>query len=84
VLKFPDDEPTTDVVYAIAAQIIGVEQVTLPTGLGPSIVHMKRHINSLQGDDWTKELVWENNPFRINTVAQSGLVHYHIKEWTNE
>jgi hypothetical protein len=84
VLKFPDDVPTTDVVYAVAAVIMGVENVTLPFGLGPSIVHMKRYINPIQSDDWTKELTWENDPFRINTVAQFGLVHYHIKEWTNE
>jgi len=84
LLKFPDERPTTDVVYAVAAVIMGPEQVTLPAGLGPTIVHMKRHINPIQGDDWTKELVWENDPFRINTVAQSGLVHYHIKEWRNE
>ena len=84
ILKFPDDVPTTDVVYAVAAVIMGVENVTLPTGLGPTIVHMKRYINPIQSDDWTKELVWENNPCRINTVAQWGLVHYHIKEWTNE
>jgi hypothetical protein len=84
LLKFPDEAPTTDVVYAIAAQIIGPEQVTLPTGLGPTVVHMKRHINPIQGNDWTQELTWESNPLRINTVAQSGLVHYHIKEWRNE
>jgi len=84
ILKFTDDIPTTDVVYAVAAVIMGVEQVTLPAGLGPTIVHMKRYINPIQTDNWTKELVWENNPFRINTVAQFGLVHYHIKEWTNE
>ena len=84
ILKFPDDAPTTDVVYAVAAVIMGVENVTLPPGLGPSIVHMKRYINPIQTDDWTKELTWENNPFRINTVAQFGLVHYHIKEWANE
>ena len=81
LLKFPDKSPTTDVVYAVAAVIMGPEQVTLPAGLGPTIVHMKRHINPIQTDNWTKELVWENNPFRINTVAQWGLVHYHIKEW---
>jgi hypothetical protein len=81
LLKFPDDKPTTDVVYAIAAVVMGPEQVTLPIGLGPTVVHMKRHINPIQGNDWTKELVWENNPFRINTVAQLGLVHYHIKDW---
>lgn len=84
VLKFPDDMPTTDVVYAIAAVIIGPENITLPSGLGPTIVHMKRYINPTQSNNWTRELVWENNPFRINTVAQWGLVHYHIKEWANE
>lgn len=84
LLKFPDDLPTTDVVYAMAAVITGEETVTLPKGLGPTIVHMKQHINALQTDDWTKELIWENNPFRINTVAQWGLVHYHVKEWRNE
>ncbi len=84
LLKFSDEQPTTDVVYAMAAVIMGPEQVTLPKELGPTIVHMKRHINPIQTHDWTKELVWENNPFRINTVAQWGLVHYHIKEWINE
>jgi hypothetical protein len=81
LLKFPDELPSTDVVYAIASQIIGVEQVTLPVGLGPTIVHLKQHVNPIQGNNWTRELVWETNPFRINTVAQWGLVHYHIKEW---
>jgi hypothetical protein len=84
VLKFPDDVPTTDVVYAIAAVVMGVENVTLPTGLGPTVVHMKRHINPTQSDDWTQELVWEKDPLRINTVAQWGLVHYHVKEWNYE
>jgi len=84
ILKFPDDVPTTDVVYAVAAVIMGPERVTLPVGLGPTIVHMKRYINPIQSDNWTKELVWENDPFRINTIAQSGLVHYHVKEWKNE
>ena len=84
LLKFPDDIPTTDVVYAMAAVILGVENVTLPKGLGPTIVHMKRHINPIQTDNWTQELVWETDPLRINTVAQWGLVHYHIKEWNYE
>ena len=81
LLKFAEDAPTTDTVYAMAAQIIGVEQVTLPPGVGPSIVHMKRHINGLQTEDWTQELIWETNPLRINTVAQWGLLHYNNKDW---
>jgi hypothetical protein len=84
LLKFPDDTASTDVVYAMAAVIMGPERVTLPAGLGPSIVHMKRHINPIQSNDWTKELVWENDPFRINTVSQWGMVHYNIKGWANE
>jgi hypothetical protein len=81
LLRFPDKLPTTDVVYAMAAAIMGPEQVTLPIGLGPTIVHMKQHINPVQCDDWTKDLVWESDPFRINTVAQWGFVHYHNKDW---
>lgn len=83
LLKFPESIATTDAVYAVAAEIIGREQVTLPTGLGPSIVHMKRGIIPTQTNDWTKELVWENiNPgLRLQTVAQWGFVHYHIKDW---
>ena len=81
LLKFADDNANTDLVYAMATKIIGKEQVTLPAGLGPTIVHMKQHINQLQGADWTKELVWERNPLRINTVAQHGMFHYYIKDW---
>jgi hypothetical protein len=84
LLKFPDTLPTTDVVYAMAAVIMGPERITLPPGLGPTIVHMKRHINPIHTDDWTKELVWEFDPFRINTVAQWGLVHYHVKNWSTQ
>lgn len=81
LIKFPDTEPSTDLVYAMAAVIMGPERVTLPARLGPSIVHMKRHINPTHTDDWTQELIWETDPLRINTVAQWGLVHYHRKEW---
>jgi len=84
LLRFPEETPSTDVVYAMAAQIMGPEQVTLPAGLGPTIVHMKRHINTIQSDLWTEDLTWETDPFRINTVAQWGLVHYHVKEWNYE
>lgn len=84
LLKFSEETPSTDVVYAMAAVIMGPERVTLPADLGPKIVHMKRHINGLQTENWTQELVWEQDPFRINTVAQTGFVHYHIKEWNYE
>jgi hypothetical protein len=86
LLKFPDSQPSTDLVYAMAVTILGTENFTLPPGVGPSIVHMKKYINPIQTDDWTKELVWEfTNPgLRINGVAQSGLFHYHQKDWLND
>lgn len=81
MLKFPEDTPSTDVVYAMAAVVVGVDRVTLPAGYGPNIVHMKRYHQPIQGNDWTRELVWETDPLRINTVAQHGFVHYHVKDW---
>lgn len=86
ILKFPDPIPTTDVVYAIAAIILGEEIVTLPDNIGPTIVHMKKHMIGTITEDWTKELILEHtNPgIRVNTVAQWGLFHYHIKELANE
>jgi hypothetical protein len=86
ILKFSDERPTTDLVYAVAAQIIGPEKVTLPNLDFLKIVHMKKHVIPIRGQDWTKELVWEfdGDQFRINTIAQTGFVHYHIKEWANK
>lgn len=81
IIKYPDDRPTTDVVYAIAAVIIGPELVTLPPGFGPSIVHMKKKIIGTRTDDWTNEIVWETDPFRLQTIAQNGMVHYNSKTW---
>lgn len=84
LLKFPDDVASTDVVYAMAAVVLGVENCTLPLGIGPQIVHMKRKIIGTQTEDWTKELVWESlDPgLRIQTVAQHGMIHYHVKDWS--
>ena len=86
LLKFSDEFPTTDVVYAMAAIVIGIENVTLPKDIGPTIVHMKKHVIPIESTDWSKELVLEKtNPgIRINTVSQYGLVHYYIKELANE
>ena len=83
LLKFPDDRPSTDLVYAMVAQIMDPERVLLPQGAGPQIVHMKKGIIPTDVEDWTKQLVWEHaDPgLRIQTVAQWGLVHYHVKDW---
>jgi hypothetical protein len=84
LIKFPDEIPSTDLVYAMAAQIIGPEHVTMPFVSYPRIVHMKRGIIPICLENWTQELIWESNPLRIQTVAQWGAVHYHQKDWRND
>ena len=81
LVKFPEDAPSTDFVYAMAAQIMGPERVTIPFASYPNIVHMKRHVIGTSTNNWTRELVWELDPLRIQTVAQWGAFHYHIKDW---
>lgn len=80
-----EDSGTTDVVYAIAAKILGVENVTLPADVSyPSMIHMKGRLNFLSGEDWTKEMVWELNKsnIRINTIDQLYPFHYHTKDFS--
>jgi|APSaa5957512576_1039674.scaffolds.fasta_scaffold09586_3 hypothetical protein len=78
-----NEAATTDVVYAMAAVILGVEKVTLPKTTYPSLIHMKSRINNITDADWTNQLVWEisNHDFRINTVSQQYPVHYHNKDF---
>ena len=83
LIKFPDETPSTDLVYAMAAEIMGVDRVTMPFSTYPKIVHMKRHTAGTSTEAWTRELVWEYQDMRlrIQTVAQTGAFHYNVKEW---
>jgi hypothetical protein len=81
LIKFPDDVPSTDLVYAMAADIIGRELVTMPFTTYPQIVHMKQAHAGTKTSQWTNELVWEMNPMRIQTQSQWGAFHYHAKDW---
>jgi len=84
ILKCETDEPaTTDFVYSIACHIIGVELTTLPTFTDMSMVHMKRFVNNLMSDDWTKELITElvSDTIRVNGFPQKYPFHYHVKDF---
>jgi len=83
VLKFAPDQPDTDLVYAMACQIMGPERVTMPFTDYPRITHMKQHVVPTHTAHWPQELIWErvNGGLRINTVAQWGCFHYHDKTW---
>lgn len=79
------DEPvTTDWAYAIAAHIMGVENVTLPGFEQMSMVHMKPAINRLLAEDWSEELIYECTPaaFKVGTFPQRYPFHYHIKDFS--
>ncbi len=82
LLKFPEDVPSTDLVYAMAANIVGPELCTMPFADYPRIVPMKRHIAGTQREQWQDELVWEykNYLMRVNSVVQWGAFHYRVKE----
>jgi hypothetical protein len=82
LLKFPEDQPSTEVVYAIAAQVIGPDTVTLPFATYPKITHMRPHIAGTAGA-WHRELVWElhDRRLRVESVPQWGAFHYHAKDW---
>lgn len=82
LLKFSPDQPDTDLVYAMAAMIVGPEKVTLPIPFA-QITHMKQHTAGTHGRDWTQELIWEyhQGQLRIQTMTQWGLFHYHKKSW---
>ena len=79
LIKYAEEIPSTDLVYAIAADTIGIEKLTVPEP--PTIVHMKKHHAGTATENWTNELVWEFDPLRIQTVAQHGAFHYNIKNW---
>jgi len=81
-LLYPESCPSTDLVYAIAAQIIGPTRVTMPFATYPKIVHMRPGIAGTAGS-WPRQLVWEwhRGEIRIDTVPQWGAFHYHEKAW---
>jgi hypothetical protein len=83
LIQYADLVPSTDLVYALAAEIMGRDRVTMPWATYPRMVHMKQHIANAQHGAWQEEMVWEyhNGRLRVNSVAQWGAFHYHTKDW---
>lgn len=79
----PDVAPTTDVVYALAARIIGVEKVTLPVDFF-NFVHMKPGINGwLDTTEYVNELtiVADGARLLVNNLLITHPFHYHAKNF---
>jgi len=81
-----DENPTTDLVYAIVAQTLGVESCTLPDCDFINFTHMKSAINGWPNRPWPELVVSELDlpMVRINNVNQYHPLHYHEKTWVTD
>jgi hypothetical protein len=87
LVKCYDDYPTTDVVYALAAKIIGEEKCTIPGVDFINFTHMKPAINKLsQQITWHDLVVTETEApmVRINNINQYHPLHYQDKTWASD
>ena len=82
----PQEEVSTDWVYAIACHIIGEEKTTLPTFTEMSMIHMKQFVNGNPTENWTDTFVYEclPNQIRVQSVPQQYPFHYHIKNFSDK
>ena len=82
-----EDLPSTDVVFAVAAKILGEELCTNPALDYPGFVHMKGAINGIASSaDWQNvyHAELEDNNLMINFTRQQWPVHYYQKAFINE
>jgi hypothetical protein len=79
-----DSIPSTDVVFALAARIVGEEFCTLPTADFVNFVHMKPAVNGFdEGLSFDEVFVTEfdQGMIRINNVNQYHPLHYYNKNF---
>lgn len=79
--------PSTDVVFALAATIVGQELCTLPSADFVNFTHMKPTINEFdEGLTFDEVFVTEfdRNMIRINNINQLHPLHYHNKKFVSQ
>ena len=82
-----EETPSTDVLYALTAKIVGIEKCTAPSLDFINFVHMKSGFNQWSDDyTWTETVVHErdDNIMRINNINQYDAVHYYDKSYANK
>ena len=86
LIKNDNPNPRDDEIFAIAAQIYGVEHCTLPGALYPRFVHFKEPLNSLPVDKpWHEQLhVEHNDQLWIGHYPQRLPIHYINESFANE
>lgn len=80
-----EDSPSTDVLYAVTADLFGRENCTMPTMDFIKFVHMKPAINGWL-DSWPNAVISEvdGTTLRINNLNQYAPVHYQDKEFVTD
>ena len=79
-----EEKPSTDLVFALAAKIIGEERCLIPSLEFFNFVHMKSQIQGWSDQQsWTEYVNVEtaNNVIRINNLNQYQPVHYYDKNF---
>jgi hypothetical protein len=79
--------PSTDVVFALAARIVGEELCTLPTANFINFVHMKPAINKFNEDLTFDEVFvteFDQGMIRINNINQYHPLHYYNKNFNTD
>ena len=82
-----EEEPSTDVLYALAALMVGPELVTMPSMDFLNFVHLKPGINGLSEfesvtDTYLTE--FDQGTIRINNINQLSPVHYYKKDFVTK
>ena len=82
-----EDTPSTDVLYAVTALMVGVETCTIPTMDFINFVHMKSGVQGWSDDhSWLKTVMHERDEdmIRINNLNQYHPVHYYDKKYATK
>ena len=82
-----EDEPSTDVLYALAALLVGEEVVTMPSMDFINFVHMKSGFNGWSDTrSWLETVMNERDGdvIRINNLNQYDPVHYYDKAYATQ
>lgn len=85
--NYRDTQPTTDLVYAVAARHLGLETCTLPGVDWINFTHMKNAMNGWpEATPWADMVVSELDlpMIRINNVNQYHPLHYQDKNWITD
>lgn len=85
--NYRNEDPSTDLVYAIVAKLQGVETCTLPECDFINFTHMKNSINNWpESKPWTELVLSEIDlpMLRINNVNQYHPLHYQEKSWITD